>query len=587
MKSGNSFGIALVILLIFGFSISYAIPKDSSFLVDGPNYIAEASGKGQSEAEAQNDALGNAISVIMESLNKDRLFEELFKKNMPLTMSWKKMSSEKGLAGWTVKLRLTVDDESLRLLYNTAYISSVSNMLDGAEKYLQDAERLARDAKLAETDGQIGRALSLYWQSRDSCAAGLELLKNVEDAAVFSTQGKKKAPELRDVLSTIMNSSMTGYERVQTAGRGLAEDEELKSAMSALEKIEKEASDMEAWSGSLADKMGMVEGMPKAQLKAISDELANKRRILDDSRLALSRVEDSIPKSKELVKARIDIARRRIDSLSSYFKTSKTYVDREIRDPAIARAKRSQNLRWALLHEPKGILSIRFYTPFAMDLASKSIEFKDSGLFEFELAAEQAFGDYQGIWIASSFKKQDYPHFYEKIDDDPMAGFVKSSSFSQNLDLGYFKNTMFGAGISWDWIQLMDGDTLEKDFALRALFGKVDGTSKLSSFLAVLSWEIPHKSDDFIWRNYLNLGTGLSARLGRVVELAAGAEYRLRDANYGYFDSLLMYHASIGFRLPSPFLWGLEVKGYSVSPVEQSGKNVDDIFLRFFFEYSL
>ncbi len=137
-----SFKAALVCsILVFNLVSVSALPKGTTFAAEGPNYIAEASGKGLTESEAQNDALRTAIGVIMESLNKDRLFSELFLKNPPVTMSWEKLSSEKSPTSWTVMIKLVVDDESLRLLYNTAYVSTVSTMLDGAETRLSDAER--------------------------------------------------------------------------------------------------------------------------------------------------------------------------------------------------------------------------------------------------------------------------------------------------------------------------------------------------------------------------------------------------------------------------------------------------------------
>lgn len=577
----------LVTTILYGFSIAIALPKDSNFLVDGPNYIAEASGKGLSEAEAQNDALNNAILVVMDSLGKDRLFLELFKKNIPFTMTWKKLSSEKSISGWTVKLKLIIDDESLRLLYNTAYISTVSTLLDGAENRMMDGERLAKEARIAESDGQIARALSLYWQSQDACDAGLDLITSVGDAAIFSSQSKKKAPELREILVTLRNSAASGYERIQAMGKTLAADEELESAITALEKIEKEINEIEIWSSNLSSIIGSIEGMPKTELQAMSDELTIKKNILDDSRMALSRIEDSVPKSRELIKARIDVARRRTDSLSGYIKNSKKYIDTEIRDPAIARAKRSKALRWAFLHDPNGSLALRFYTPFAMDVLSKDIKFKKTGLFEFELNSEQAFGDYKGVWIASSFKKQDYPLYQLIPYTETLEGFTKSTAFSQSLDLGFFGKTMFGAGIEWDWLHLLEGETLERRLLIRAIFGTVDTKSKMASFLAVLSWEIPDETNDIFSGNLLNIGADITGRLAKAVELKAGASFRCREAIDGSFNELLMYYVGAGFRLPKPFLWGLELKGYQVNPVGQNTISNSDIFLRMIFEYSL
>lgn len=578
-----AFRIALV-CLAFSFSAApvVGLPKGATFAAEGPDYIAEASGKGSTEAEAQNDALRTAIGVIMESLNKDRLFSELFLKNPPVTMSWKKLSSDKGASSWTVTLRLVVDDESLRLLYNTAYVSTVSTMLDGAETRLSDAERLSLDARKAETDGALGRAMSLYWQARDAADSGLELLAPIGDAAVFSTFGKKKAPELREVLGAIRTTVVSGYDRIRAAEQGLAADDELASSLAALAKIETDLAAADAWANGISSKAAKVEGMPKAELRAFSDELAVKYRTLSDSRLALGRVEDTVPRSKEIVTARIDVVRRRIDGLTDYFKKTKSAVDREIRDPAIARAKRSQNVRWAFLHEPSGALSVRLYTPFGLDPASNDIRFNDTSLFEFGIGSEQAFGGERGVWIASSLEKDDTilaaPAFAGGTD--------KNTGYTQFVDLGFYGRALWGVGFRWDWLRQVDGQTVEKRIAYRTFLGGVDSSSHRTSWLVALSWEPPYELGDFELANSLNVGLDAHARLGTAVELDAGLALRPRESVSDH-DSSLEYSIGAGVRLPKPFLWGLEYSGYVVTSFGDETSRRTGAFVRMYLEYSL
>jgi len=580
-----TFRVALTCLaLSIAAASASGLPKGTTFVTDGPDYIAEASGKGLTEPEAQNDALRTAIGVIMESLNKDRLFSELFLKNPPVTMSSKKLSSEKGASSWTVTIRLVVDDESLRLLYNTAYVSTVSTMLDGAETRLSDAERLSMDARKAETDGSLGRAMSLYWQARDAADSGLELLAPIGDAAVFSTFGKKKAPELREVLSAIRSTVVSGYDRIRAAEQGLAADEELASSIAALVKIESDLSAADAWANSISSKAARIEGTPKAELRAFSDELAVKHRMLSDSRLALGRVEDTVPRSKEIVTARIDVTRRRMDGLAEYFRKTKSAVDREIRDPAIARAKRSQNIRWAFFHKPTGALSLRLYTPFGLDPESNDISFGDTGLLEFSLGSEQAFGGDRGVWIASSIEKADTILAAPATD----GGLTKNTGYTQFVDLGFYGRALWGIGFRWDWLRQVDGQTAEKRIAYRVFLGDIDPVSHLTSWQVALSWEPPYELGNFELANNLNAGLDAHARLGSVVELDAGLALRPREAgsDHGH-DSSFEYSIGAGVRLPWPFLWGLEFSGYVVTAFNDEAVRLDGSTVRMYLEYSL
>jgi hypothetical protein len=551
---------ALFIVICIGAAIPAAAQiKDARFSVEGPNYVAQAEGRGDSEAQAQNEALRAAIGVIMEALNKDRLYTELFLKNPPVSMNWKKLSAEQGLRLWTVRIALTVDDESLRLLQNGAYLSTVSNLLDDAEAGFLEAEKSSLAARTAETDGQLGRAMSLYWQARDAAESGLALISSIGDAAIFSSQTKKKAPELREVLEAIRASAVSGYDRIRAAERGLAEDESLSSALSALASIDAEVAAIEDWAESIGPRASAVEGSPKAELMAFGDELASRLRALSDSRLALARVEPLVPKSKELVRVRLDVTRKRIDRSERYLKSTKTAVDREIRDPAIARAKRAQNLRWVLLHEPSGALALRFYSPFGLDPSAKDIAFMDTGRFEFGLRSEGAFGGDKGFWISSSLYKDDAVLALPSGE----GGLAKNTGYSQNLDLGFYGRGLFGAGISWDWLRRVDGESVEKRLALRALAGGMDEEAERAAWLLALSWELPYELTSFEFANYLNFGLDGLLRLGSVVELGAGLSYRVRESvGYGY-DASLRYNAGAGLRLPKPFLWGLEFAGHA------------------------
>lgn len=573
----------LAVLAMFCVVNAGALPKDTTFRADGPDYIAEATGKGESESSAQNDALRLAIEAMMQSLGRDALFTELFLKNPPVTMSWKKLSSEKGVSSWTVRLQLTVDDESIRLLYNTMYVSTVTTLLDDAEKRLADAETLFRSARTAETDGDLGRAMSLYWQARDACDAGLDLVSPIGDAAVFSTQGKKKAPELREVLTTVRSTVVAGYDRIRKAEQGLAADEALSSVIASIDQTDKAISEIEVWSAGIGARAAAIESTPKASLQAFSDELGSRYRTLSDARLAIGRMEQTVPKSKEIVLARMDVLRRRIDSQSSYLKSVKADVDREIRDPAMARAKRAQALRWALLHEPTGALSLRLFTPFGLDPEADEITFLDTGLFEFGLAMEGVFG--RSLWAATRFSKDD------ALLSSTTAGVRhKNTGYGQSIDVGVQGRSLLAAGFGWDWLRDVDGTAVDKRSAIRLSIGGLDEARHRAVWLATLSWELPYEMGGFEAVNIFNLGLDTVLRLGSAAELRGEVSLRPRQSSvWQSWDSSLAWSVSAGVRLPKPFMWGIEYAGQAASALDgvSTEEAVTGSFVRMYLEYSL
>lgn len=585
MLLSRNWCMALLAMLVLPLSSIHAQRRDANFETQGLDYVIEVTGRGVTEVEALNDARLAAILQAMESLGRDRLFTELFLKNPPVTMSFKPLKSEKTLSGWSVRIRLVVDDESLRLLYNSLYISTVTTILDSAEANLLQAEKLGAEARSAETDGQIGRAMSLYWQARDASETGLGLLEPIGDAAVVSTSGRKKAPELREVLSAVRTTMTSGYDRIKSAERSLADDKELSSVIDALSGIEDMLIEIDAWMGSISPLVSQVEQQTKEALIALRDQLDVRHQTLVDSRLVLSRLENLVPKSNELLGNRIDIARLKIDRNASYISSSRKTVDREIRNPAIVRARRAQTARWIALHEPTRSLSLRLYSPFGLDPEANDFSVIETSRFEFGLAAEKAFGDASGLWLRTTLRKDD------AILAIPSA--TKNTGYSQTIDLGFYRQGLIGAGFGWDWMRRGDGEFLERKTVLRAIAGGMTGQPRTPLWFAVLSWELPYDTDDFpgmdglLWYNTLNFGIDGTLRLGSFAELDAGLSWRAREtvAPEGTLDEVFRYSIGAGFRLPKPFLWGIEYAGHFASP-PTSDQTESASYVRLYLEYT-
>ena len=572
-------------MLVLPLSAAHAQRKDASFEVQGLDYVIEVTGRGATEAEALNDARLAAVLQAMESLGRDRLFTELFLKNPPVTMSFTALSSEKTLSGWSVRIRLVVDDESLRLLYNSLYIATVTTILDSAEANLLQAEKLGAEARSSESDGQIGRAMSLYWQAKDASETGLVLLEPIGDAAVVSTSGRKKAPELREVLSAVRITMANGYERIKAAERSLADDRELSSVIAALSEIEDLLFEVDEWIQSISPLVSQAEQQTREALIALRDQLDIRYKSLADARLVLSRLEKLVPRSNELLGNRMDIARRKIDRNASYLSSSSKTVDREIRHPAIVRAKRAQTARWILFHEPTRSLSFRLYSPFGLDPESNDFSPMETNRMEFGLAAEKAFGDASGLWLRTTLHKDD------AILALPEG--TKNTGYSQAIDLGFYGKGLIGLGFGWDWLRRSDGESLQRKSVLRAFAGSMVGQPRAPLWLAVLSWELPYDTGEFagvdglLWYNTLNFGLDGTLRLGSFAELDAGLSWRARETvvTGGSLDEVFRYAIGAGFRLPKPLLWGIEYAGHTAS-ASGTDQTVSDSYVRLYLEYT-
>ena len=577
--------IATLILCLLPFGLLHAQRRAASFEARGLDYIVEANGFGASEVDAINDARLAAILQAMESLGRDRLFTELFLKNLPVTMTSKVLSSEKTLTGWTARIQLVIDDESLRLLYNSLYVSTVTTILDSAEANLAEAERLGAEARSAETDGQIGRAMSLYWQARDASEVGLALLEPIGDAAVVSTNGRKKAPELREILGAIKTTTTSGYDRIKLAERGLADDKELASIVDALNGIEELLVEIDDWIQSVSPLVSQVEQQPRDQLITLRDQLDIRYKTITDAALELSRLEKLVPRSNELLGNRIDIARRKIDRNSGYLSASRKTVDREIRNPAIVRAKRAQTVRWIAFHEPTRSLALRLYSPFGLDPESNGFDFVETDRVEFSFAAEKTFGDAAGFWIRTMGRK----------DDAVLASApgTKNTGYSQNIDLGFYRNGLVGVGFGWDWLRRSGGESIERKSVFRAFIGGMTEQPRSPLWLAVLSWELPYNTDEFavtdglLWYNTLNFGLDGTLRLGSFAELDAGVSWRARESvALGHpLDEVFRYSIGAGFRLPKPLLWGIEYAGHAAGLAGED-LSVEAAYVRLYLEYT-
>lgn len=206
----------------------------------------------------------------------------------------------------------------------------------------------------------------------------------------------------------------------------------------------------------------------------------------------------------------------------------------------------------------------------------------DTGRFEFALRAEGSLGKEKGLWIATVVEKDDAVLSETTFTGDD----VKNTGYAQSVDLGLYGRSLFGVGMTWDWLRRVSGQSVDKRLALRAFLGGLDDDGGTAAWLAALSWELPYDMNEFAMVNYLNIGLDAFARFGTAAEVNASLALRPREGLDSY-DTSLRYSVGAGFRLPKPFLWGAEYAGHAARPIDASDGGRSASYVRLFLEYSL
>ncbi|MBU0934772.1 MAG: hypothetical protein KKC64_04085 [Spirochaetes bacterium] len=581
--------VSLALLLAIASATAQTVKSNSlpagSFSIEGSDYEATAEGSGTTEAEAVNAARMSAIHVLMQALDKDRLFEELFYKNPPVTMAFSTLeSSQAANKSWNAKVQIRIDSESIRILYDTTYVASVQNLLDQAETHFDQAETAAGDARSAEAQTDLARALTLYWQATDTCQAGLSLLEPISDASIFSSSGKRKASDLRQVLEATRVAAQTGYQRIQAAEASLARDEAISSSMQLLQEIEERSRSVELWIDQTSPQLDRIEGENKTALENLRSALDLRLTGLKDDESALKRLAEAIPAAMTMEQARIGIARDTLRRQQKHLQNSRNAVNREIRDPAIARAKRAQLAKQILTQKPKRYLSMRYYLPFGVDPRQDSFKIGATGIHDLEISSEVTIGANRGLWVQTSLQHREYAL---PAAIDPV------QTWQQQAYLGFWGKGMFGFGLGWDWSRAGGGGEVDKRLSPRIIFGGFGGSPAGPTWLTSVSWELPYNTDpDLFVPDILNIGVDTSIRVAAVAELHARASIRLREIPLVpgrplYYNSFT-YGVGAGFRLPAPFLWGVEFYGSLAKPAaEAQAAWSGPVLFRMFVEYSL
>ncbi|MBL8967524.1 MAG: hypothetical protein JNG85_10960 [Spirochaetaceae bacterium] len=561
-----------------------------AFRAEGGSYLARGSGSSALESEALERARAAALRALFAGLGKDRLFAEVFLRDPPIGLVFTTESSLKEGALFTANVSLRVDDESLRIVARGPFLAAALALLDEAESATLDAEGFLAAAAEAESAALLGESLGRYGQALDRVSAALALIEALEDGSVLSTAKGRSSPELKRFLKALGDTADKGVARIRAAEAALAKDQAAAAASAVIDAALAEADQAESL---LAEERPLVAD-PSAygpeRLEPLLDRLALQSRALADALAALKRAASSLP-DKGYARDKLLFAERRLATAEAGIAAAHRAVDREIRDPAAARAERARRWKWVFLHVPREYLSLRMVPPLGLLLESES-RFASTGLFDFRLRSEGSFGESGGVFIRTSLDKRDLPLAGPEADLAPV-----ESTLSQSVDFGVWGRTLVYAGYGWDWRRSLEGAVDPRPGRrIRAGLGGVDDTAgfKRADWLIGLSYNLPLVPERFIVADSLNAGLEALFRLGKIAVLEGEIEHRAhRDpAAPGGLDAVLAWRLAFGLRLPSAFLWGLEYSGGAARPLAADGSGLGEYEarigrLRLILEYAL
>ena len=544
-------------------------PAPAGFSAEGGAYTAIAEASGKDASEAQERARNAALGLLFKGLGKDRLFAEVFVGSPPVGLVFTLLSSTP--EGGQVKARVSVavDDESVRIVERGPYLAAALSLLDKAEKASVEADAKAAQGSAAEAEAKLGEALVAYGIAQDSSRSGLSLIEGIGDSSIFSSEGKRTAPDLRRALGAAGDSAVAGIGRVRAAQAALEADETGKaigeSVRRAIAAADHGDALLEESSGILSD----PSAYGPERLSPLRDRLSVERRAISDAEADLGRAKAALPKDKGYRSDELEFARRRLSTVDSALASAYRSVDREIRDPAARRAARARAIRWAFLHAPTERLALRAYLPLALEPQEENA--LATAPFDFSVSAEGAFPlGSGGIWARTRASSSTLDLSSDREGDEEYA-------ISQSFSIGFWRRTLLYAGYSWDWYRGFDGEKMPKAGQVELGLGGVsprgrsDGLRR-ADWLLALSYDIPYDLDDFHLWNALNAGLEAQFRLGDLALIEASASQRLHEGPVeGELDAVFAWAIGFGLRLPPPFILGGEYRGDLVWPLESDG----------------
>jgi len=545
--------------------------------------VASGSGKGKTQAKALEAAKIEAVSVLVRTvMRRDTVYRDLFL-NEALKNDWflQENPARKDKDGWIVELEVRVDPGIAEALYFGRYSTTVSALLDQADEAIGTVEALLAEGSQKESNADLGGAETAYRLAEAKIAETLRYIGPVEDATFFSSNGNRKALEIKTLMASFRDSALEGLARIGESRDKLTMDQNYRNVLETMDAVEVELST----ASSSADALHPLATSPKSysaeslrvgleKAKSTIVTLERRKKMLDQQAGTLSA-------AMEYPLARSELLTGRIVALLRELRSSASVVEREL----FARSPAVKALVWGFDHVPSDRLAMGMLFPIAMKPGQDGPE-TNSPEFQLDVSAEGAFslgsGGFWGRTTAS-------------MGSDPLIGDASSSYLEQQVDAGFYGTGIFGLGLRWDWSRNVGNLSHDPVSALVVHLGSagndLGGRRAVPMWLLSASWEFPGEGE-FILSRDLNLALETILRPSPSIRLEAGLASGARSLESGTLSYLAKADAGLGFRLPflKPILWRVLWEGRYLAPVEggevKGNQSETDHAFRFGIEYT-
>ncbi|MCX7655488.1 MAG: hypothetical protein N2Z76_03070 [Treponemataceae bacterium] len=521
-------------------------------------YEALGTGKGKSRDLAVEEAKINALqAIVYHEARKDTLFRDLF---IPEALQYGEFQilelSQHNSESWVGKVQATVDRSLVEALYVGRYATTVVNLLDAAETAILDIEKFLNDAARLESNGIVASAESAYEQARSKIREVLRYLGQIQDAYYFSSIKKRKAPELQKVLQSYDVTAHEGISRLRKAQQELDKAARTQRLLEIFSEIENALIPLEESLSQWIPITVSPHSYSQEVLQEMQVHLKQKKEYLTIQKKTFIQASHGVSGEDPYLYARKTLLQNRLSLVEEELNRTEQRIQQELywRSPVV------QSTVWLVNHVPSEVFFVGFYTPWGVVPANgypRPVPLSWQAYLTAQGAVSLGEG---GLWGKTSL----YGGTEYTGGRDPI--------ISQQVLLGFYGRSLWGAGIRWDWWRSETSRTASPVWAV-AISGGVPGSSygkKVQSplWLNTFLYEIP--AGTFQWVRYLNLSYESELNPSSYFQSRWWFASKSRDREDGVPLWIGSAGLELAFRMPilKPFRWKIRWQGVMMAPLE-------------------
>jgi hypothetical protein len=595
----------LVWFVIFTVAVAVSAGAETLSLEDPRNFYTDMEGHhgtGEGTAADRNEAVriakSHAIENIFNELGKDRMFIEMFISRWPEAIEIEdSVDRENDDGSFTALVRVVIGQQAV-IMTEQSYTDSVLNLLDRAEGLLEEAESRVAKGQNHEENLQLAAAYTQYKQAESRLKELKLLLEPLGDSALQSSKGNSK-PALMQIITTLQQTVSSAIARLEEIERETEVSKATEEIRRTYDLLQNELSKVEA----VIEEYGAVSpfyDLPKDRLEAIRVDLEQAMELNSEIGDKFRQIKDGVPPDKLFLIEKIELSKNETENYEAVLGRLHGEVVREIRVPRLLRQERAR--RWAefkkglghalVKRKPLDVFTLRYYLPLGLSTGGGG-GFGFTGEFDFTASVEYYFGGL--FWFHTALVKDDYP----------FPGGGKNIGLSQELNIGFGRRFLVGAGAEWDWGRWIKdtagSDGTVKELYVQGFIGMIDRTNNWPWALLILRLPLRPAHPLFLGKiggslemmlrihTLFQIGGGVSGGFMQI-DSVGGAD-TLRNSPDEYLQYQVRWFALFGVRLPKPFLWGLRVEGGSGSGItaggDFTGPDTLPLLWRLFVQYSL